>query len=239
MKVFSSKLILLLIIISIPVGSSWSISYQKKAKFRHFVKDLQSGITIGVNAGSVSKNLLSHADFQYEKYSSSLELMMSKELNKSFLLEGNIRLGGDLQGQNENSVLNLSETYLISKPIDVTLSLAYEKMIQPRLSISGSAGLGIIRYGLQYVGPEYSIKNDHVDYRLIYPLTVAMKFDLSKRLAIGGGYKYYLTFNDKFDGLVKGFNKDTYSFAYVGAYFKLTKSKFSRRSSFSRYCPRF
>lgn len=219
--------------------ASFSNSVWTKSKLVELISDYQSGIQLGIEVGTNTRGLLSYSDYKKEGYSAGISFVVIKQITKLYYLEGYLHFGQNISGSSINANPSLNENYIIFNPIDVSLSLVREKYIRPNLNIYGGAGLGIIAYQLSYISPDLIQKNDHNIYSVILPITVAAKYNVANKIKLGIGYRYTYSLTSQLDGIRTSKN-NSYSFAYIGIYYQLTRNKFSQSYQLSsRQCPKF
>jgi opacity protein-like surface antigen len=211
-------------------------SFAQSSRFYYGLPAENTGLTIGVDVGMITRNLLSYTnDFEEEFFDIGYGISLNKTLSKRLSAEAVIRTGADLYGISHYTTTPIVDFYVIKKSIDLSLALVYEVPLSERLSLYPSLGAGVVNYKVSYSGIQPKVTNKTAS-EVVVPASLSMRYAISPKIQLGLGYRYYQTFTDEMDGFIYKGN-DSYSYVYGGLYYKLNMGGGGRGSNGSRSCP--
>jgi|688.fasta_scaffold04520_21 hypothetical protein len=197
-------LLYLLLLINIAQAQSY-----KKSKFLYGQAKESSPYTLGFYAGNVEKSRLASSDFINENKDFALGFFMEKPLSYRFTILTDLRLIGDINGENLNTKYALRNSY------DISCAIKYLMVDKPYGKISMSAGIGLLNRST-HIESALIDTNTTNQANVVFPVSIYYCKSISKRIDATILYRNYWSFTDDLDALELNKNNDQYQLIAIG-----------------------
>lgn len=197
-------LLYLLLLINIAQAQSY-----KKSKFLYGQAKESSPYTLGFYAGNVEKSRLASSDFINENKDFALGFFMEKPLSYRFTILTDLRLIGDINGENLNTKYALRNSY------DISCAIKYLMVDKSYGKISMSAGIGLLNRST-HIESALIDTNTTNQANVVFPVSIYYCKSISKRIDATILYRNYWSFTDDLDALELNKNNDQYQLIAIG-----------------------
>jgi hypothetical protein len=197
-------LLYLLLLINIVQAQSY-----KKSKFLYGQAAESSPYTLGFYAGNVEKSRLASSDFINENKDFALGFFMEKPLSYRFAILTDLRLIGDINGENLNTKYALRNSY------DISCAIKYLMVDKSYGKISMSAGIGLLNRST-HIESALIDTNSTNQANVVFPVSIYYCKSISKRIDATILYRNYWSFTDDLDALELNKNNDQYQLIAIG-----------------------
>jgi len=202
------KKTLLLILLLLGMSMAQAQSY-KKSKFLYGQAKESSPYSLGFYAGNMEKSQLATSDFINENKDFAFGCFVEKPLNYRFAILTDLRLIGDINGENLNTKYALRNSY------DLTCALKYLIVDKAYGKISISAGIGILNRST-HIESAMIDTNTTNQANVVFPVTIYYSKSISKRIDATILYRNYWSLSDDIDAVILNKNKDQYQLIAIG-----------------------
>jgi hypothetical protein len=197
-------LLYLLLLINIAQAQSY-----KKSKFLYGQAKESSPYTLGFYAGNIAKSRLASSDFINENKDFALGFFMEKPLSYRYAILTDLRLMGNINGENLNTKYALRNSY------DISCAIKYLILDKSYGKISMSTGIGILNRST-HIESALIDTNTTNQANLVFPVTIYYCKSISKRIDATILYRNYWSFTDDMDALELNNNNDQYQLIAIG-----------------------
>ena len=197
-------LLYLLLLINIAQAQSY-----KKSKFLYGQAKESSPYTLGFYAGNVEKSRLASSDFINENKDFALGFFMEKPLSYRFTILTDLRLIGDINGENLNTKYALRNSY------DISCAIKYLMVDKSYGKISMSAGIGLLNRSTHFESALIDTNSTN-QANVVFPVSIYYCKSISKRIDATILYRNYWSFTDDLDALELNKNNDQYQLIAIG-----------------------
>jgi len=221
------KKLLLLYLLLLLINIAQAQSY-KKSKFLYGQAKESSPYSLGFYAGNIQKSQLVTSDFINENKDFALGFFMEKPLNYRYAILTDLRLMGDINGENLNTKYQLLRSY------DLSCAIKYLMLDKAFGKISLSAGIGILNRS-SHIKTAVIDTNTTNQANVVFPVTIHYSKSISKRIDATILYRNYWSFTDDIDALELNKNNDQYQLIAIGLsyYFGSKNYRFKKQNT----CP--
>ncbi len=202
------KKTLLLILLLLGVSMAQAQSY-KKSKFLYGQAKESSPYSLGFYAGNMEKSQLATSDFINENKDFAFGCFVEKPLNYRFAILTDLRLLGDINGENLNTKYALRNSY------DISCAIKYLMVDKPYGKISMSAGIGILNRST-HIESAIIDTNSTNQANVVFPVTIYYCKSISKRIDATILYRNYWSVTDDIDAVELNKNNDQYQLIAIG-----------------------
>ena len=202
------KKTLLLILFLLGMSMAQAQSY-KKSKFLYGQAKESSPYSLGFYAGMIEKSQLASSDFIQEKKDIAFACFIEKPLNYRFAFLTDLRLLGDINGENLNTKYALRNSY------DISCALKYLMVDKSYGKISMSAGIGILNRST-HIESAILDTNSTNQANVVFPVTIYYSKAISKRIDAPILYRNYWSVTDDIDAVELNKNNDQYQLIAIG-----------------------
>ena len=206
-------LLYLLLLINIVQAQSY-----KKSKFLYGQAAESSPYTLGFYAGNMEKSQLASSDFINENKDFALGFFIEKPLNYRFAILIDLRLLGDINGENLNTTItasNRNTKYTLRNSYDISCAIKYLMVDKAYGKISMSAGIGILNRST-HIESALIDTNSTNQANVVFPLTIYYRKAISKRIDATILYRNYWSLSDDIDAVELNKNNDQYQLIAIG-----------------------
>ena len=197
-------LLYLLLLINIAQAQSY-----KKSKFLYGQAKESSPYSLGFYAGNIQKSQLVTSDFINENKDFALGFFMEKPLSYRFAILTDLRLIGDINGENLNTKYALRNSY------DISCAIKYLMVDKSYGKISMSAGIGLLNRST-HIESALIDTNSTNQANVVFPVSIYYCKSISKRIDATILYRNYWSFTDDLDALELNKNNDQYQLIAIG-----------------------
>ncbi len=211
------KKTLLLILFLLGMSMAQAQSY-KKSKFLYGQAKESSPYSLGFYAGMIEKSQLASSDFIQEKKDIAFACFIEKPLNYRFAILTDLRLLGDINGENLNTTItpnNTNTKYELLRSYDLSCALKYLMIDKAYGKISMSAGIGILNRST-HIESAMIDTNTTNQANVVFPVTIYYSKSISKRIDATILYRNYWSLSDDIDAVILNKNKDQYQLIAIG-----------------------
>ena len=198
----------LLILFMLGMSMAQAQSY-KKSKFLYGQAKESSPYSLGFYIGNIEKSQLTSSDFIQEKKDVAFGCFMEKPLNYRFAILTDLRLFGDINGENLNTKYALRNSY------DISCAIKYLMVDKPYGKISMSAGIGILNRST-HIESALIDTNSTNQANVVFPVTIYYSKSISKRIDATILYRNYWSLSDDIDAVILNKNNDQYQLIAIG-----------------------
>jgi len=198
----------LLILFMLGMSMAQAQSY-KKSKFLYGQAKESSPYSLGFYIGNIEKSQLTSSDFIQEKKDVAFGCFMEKPLNYRFAILTDLRLIGDINGENLNTKYALRNSY------DISCALKYLMVDKSYGKISMSAGIGILNRSTHIESATIDTNSTN-QANVVFPVTIYYSKSISKRIDATILYRNYWSLSDDIDAVILNKNNDQYQLIAIG-----------------------
>ena len=198
-------------------SSAQAQSY-KKSKFLYGQAEESSPYTLGFYVGNVEKSQLASSDFIQEKKDFAFGCFIEKPLNYRFAILTDLRLLGDINGENLNTTITSSNTntkYELLRSYDLNCALKYLMVDKAYGKISMSAGIGILNRST-HIESALIDTNSTNQANVVFPVTIYYSKSINKRIDATILFRNYWSLSDDIDAVILNKNNDQYQLIAIG-----------------------
>lgn len=198
----------LLILFLLGMSMANAQSY-KKSKFLYGQAKESSPYSLGFYIGNIEKSQLATSDFIQENKDFAFGCFIEKPLNYRFAILTDLRLIGDINGENLNTKYALRNSY------DISCALKYLMVDKSYGKISMSAGIGILNRST-HIESAMIDTNSTNQANVVFPVTIYYSKSISKRIDATILYRNYWSLSDDIDAVILNKNNDQYQLIAIG-----------------------
>ena len=198
----------LLILFLLGMSMANAQSY-KKSKFLYGQAKESSPYSLGFYIGNIEKSQLATSDFIQENKDFAFGCFIEKPLNYRFAILTDLRLLGDINGENLNTKYALRNSY------DISCALKYLMVDKSYGKISMSAGIGILNRST-HIESAILDTNSTNQANVVFPVTIYYSKAISKRIDATILYRNYWSVTDDIDAVELNKNNDQYQLIAIG-----------------------
>jgi hypothetical protein len=198
----------LLILFLLGMSMANAQSY-KKSKFLYGQAKESSPYSLGFYIGNIEKSQLATSDFIQENKDFAFGCFIEKPLNYRFAILTDLRLIGDINGENLNTKYTLRNSY------DISCALKYLMVDKSYGKISMSAGIGILNRST-HIESAMIDTNSTNQANVVFPITIYYIKPISKRIDATILYRNYWSLSDDIDAVRLNKNNDQYQLITIG-----------------------
>ena len=198
----------LLILFLLGMSMANAQSY-KKSKFLYGQAKESSPYSLGFYIGNIEKSQLATSDFIQENKAFAFGCFIEKPLNYRFAILTDLRLIGDINGENLNTKYALRNSY------DISCALKYLMVDKSYGKISMSAGIGILNRST-HIESAILDTNSTNQANVVFPVTIYYSKAISKRIDATILYRNYWSVTDDIDAVELNKNNDQYQLIAIG-----------------------
>ncbi|MFY8171842.1 MAG: hypothetical protein ACOVJ4_04280 [Sphingobacteriaceae bacterium] len=198
----------LLILFMLGMSMAQAQSY-KKSKFLYGQAKESSPYSLGFYIGNIEKSQLATSDFIQENKDFAFGCFIEKPLNYRFAILTDLRLIGDINGENLNTKYALHNSY------DISCALKYLMVDKSYGKISMSAGIGILNRST-HIESAMIDTNSTNQANVVFPITIYYSKPISKRIDATILYRNYWSLSDDIDAVRLNKNNDQYQLITIG-----------------------
>ena len=198
----------LLILFLLGMSMANAQSY-KKSKFLYGQAKESSPYSLGFYIGNIEKSQLATSDFIQENKDFAFGCFIEKPLNYRFAILTDLRLIGDINGENLNTKYALHNSY------DISCALKYLMVDKSYGKISMSAGIGILNRST-HIESAMIDTNSTNQANVVFPVTIYYSKSISKRIDATILYRNYWSLSDDIDAVILNKNNDQYQLIAIG-----------------------
>lgn len=211
------KKTLLLILLLLGMSMAQAQSY-KKSKFLYGQAKESSPYSLGFYAGNMEKSQLATSDFINENKDFAFGCFVEKPLNYRFAILTDLRLIGDINGENLNTTITVNNSntkYQLLCSYDLTCALKYLMVDKAYGKISMSAGIGVLNRST-HIESVLIDTNSTNQANVVFPVTIYYCKSISKRIDATILYRNYWSLSDDIDAVILNKNNDQYQLIAIG-----------------------